>query len=147
MKHTIQNKEAKFNYEILDEFEAGLILKGDEIKSIRANRVNLKGSYVKLFYTKKGQPEVFLVGSRFYSQTLDPYRTRKLLLHQNEIKTLIGKTAEKGLTIVPLSIYIKNGKAKIKIALGRGKKLYDKRASIREKELNIKQKRILDNLG
>jgi len=135
MNVNIQNKEARFNYEILDEFEAGLVLAGDEIKAIRSGRVNLKGSYAKIFFEKE-KPSVFLVGAHFHTQTIDPYRTKKLLLHSKEIKHLVGKIQEKGLTLIPLSIYMTRGIAKIKLALGRGKKTHDKRAILREKEIN-----------
>lgn len=76
MKHTIKNKEARYNYQILEEFEAGLVLKGDEIKAIRSGRADLKGSYGKIFY-ESGKPEAFLVGSHFSASSVDPYRTKK----------------------------------------------------------------------
>lgn len=142
MNTNIKNKEAGFNYEFLDEFEAGLALKGDEIKAIRAGRVNLKGSYAKIFYSDE-KPEVFLVGAHFYSKTVDPYRTRKLLLKKKEIAHLVGKVNEKGLTLVPVSIYITRGKAKLKLAVGRGKKTFDKRAQIKEREEKRKLSRLL----
>jgi SsrA-binding protein len=145
MEKLIQNKEARFNYEILEEFEAGLQLKGDEIKSIRSGRVNLKGSYGKIFYSG-GKPEVFLVGAHFFTTTLDPYRTKKLLLKKEEIKKLVGKTQEKGLTLVPLSIYFKRGRAKLKIGVGRGKKTFDKRELIRKREIDRKIARVVKNL-
>ena len=135
MAGKIQNKYARFEYEILETFEGGLALVGDEIKAVRANRVNLKGSYAKLFYNKNSRPELFLVGAHFHSDTVDPYRTRKLLLKRDEIKRLLGKIQEKNLTVVPLSMYIKRGKAKIEIALARGKKLHDKRETIKKRDL------------
>jgi len=145
MNKKILNKYATYEYEILEKFEAGIVLAGDEIKAVRAGRVNLKGSYGKIFYSKKAQPEVFLVGAHFHSTTLDPYRTRKLLLHQDEIKRLIGKTQEKNLTIVPLSIYFKHGKAKIEISLARGKKLHDKREAIKRRDLEREARQELKN--
>lgn len=144
MSTKITNRYASHEYTILETLETGLVLVGDEIKAIRASRVNLKGSYVKIFY-ENGKPEAYLVGSHFHTTAVDPYRTRKLLLHRNEIDRLMGKTQEKGLTLVPLSLYITRGHAKLEIGLGRGKKLYDKRATIRERELNIKTKRILES--
>jgi SsrA-binding protein len=144
MAGKITNRYARHEYEISEPTEAGLVLVGDEIKAVRASRVNLKGSYVKIFYNE-GKAEAFLVGAHFHTISADPYRTRKLLLHKNEIDRLMGKINEKGLTVVPLSLYIKNGKAKLEIALGKGKKLYDKRATIRERELNIRARRILGN--
>lgn len=130
----IQNKYARFEYEILDKFEGGMVLIGDEIKAIRSGRVNLKGSYGRLFYNNS-KPEIFLVGAHFHTDTLDPYRTRKLLFKKVEIKKFIGKLQEKNLTLVPLSIYMKRGKAKVEIALARGKKKYDKREIIKKRDL------------
>jgi SsrA-binding protein len=135
----ITNKQARFDYEILDEFEAGLVLSGDEIKAIRSGRANLKGSYGKIFYSPQGKPEVFLVGSHFHTTTVDPYRTRKLLLNRREINSLIGKITEKRLTLVPLKIFIKKGRAKLSIAVGRGKKLYDKREIIKARDIERSQ--------
>ena len=137
----IVNKQARFDYQILESFEAGLVLKSDEIKAIRANQANLKGSYVKIFYSKNLAPELFLVGSHFKSQALDPYRTRKLLVRKDEIKRLVGKTTERGLTLVPLKIYVKAGKAKLQVALARGKKKFDKREAIKRRDLDREQRR------
>jgi len=131
----IKNKEARFKYEILESFEAGIQLKGDEIKAVRASRVNLRGSYAKILYSC-GKPELFLVGAHFHTFTGDPYRTRKLLLKSEEIKRLIGKTIEKGLTVLPLAIYIKRGRAKVEIALGKGRKLHDKRELLKQRDLD-----------
>ena len=131
----IQNKYARFEYEILETYEGGIVLVGDEIKAIRSGRVNLKGSYGKLFYNNS-KPEIFLVGTHFHTDTLDPYRTRKLLFKKDEIKKFIGKLQEKNLTLVPLSIYMKRGKAKVEIALSRGKKKYDKREVIKKRDLD-----------
>lgn len=142
MNKKITNKEARFDYEILEDFEAGLVLKADEIKAIRSGRVNLKGSYGKLFY-ENGKPAVFLVGAHFYTNTLDPYRTKKLLLHKKEIDKLVGKTQEKGLTLIPLEIYVTRGKAKLKLGLGRGKKQFDKRETIKKREENRRISRVL----
>ena len=138
----IRNKEARFKYEILESFEAGIQLKGDEIKAVRANRVNLKSSYAKIFYTS-GKPELFLVGAHFHTFTGDPYRTRKLLLKSEEIKRLIGKIVEKGLTVLPLAIYIKRGRAKVEIALGKGRKLHDKRELLKRRDLDREARGII----
>jgi SsrA-binding protein len=142
MKHLIRNKEAKYNYQVLDEYESGLILKGDEIKAIRSGRVDLKGSYGKIFY-ENGKAGVFLVGSHFFTTSVDPYRTRKLLLNKSEIDKLIGKTQEKGLTLIPLEIYFSRGKAKLKLAVGKGKKEFDKRETIKEREAKRKISSVL----
>ena len=122
-KPLAQNRKARYDYEILDTFEGGLVLTGDEIKSIRAGRANLTGSYVKILGA-----EAWLINMNL-SVAADPVRTRKVLLHKEEIKKLIGKTQEKGLTLVPLTLYIKRGKAKIDIGLGKGKKEFGKKES------------------
>lgn len=132
----ISNKQARFNYELLEDFEAGIVLAGDEIKAVRSSSVNLAGSYARILYGKNQKPEVYLVGAHFKSDTIDPYRTRKLLLHKKEINRLIGKIQEKNLTLVPVSIYIKKGHAKVQISLGKGKKLFDKREQIKKRDLN-----------
>ena len=116
-------------------FEAGVALTGTEVKSIRARRVNFKDSFARL---KNG--EVFLLNLHIspYEQgnryNVDPERTRKLLLHRKQIDRLLGKTQEKGLTLVPTKIYIKNGLVKVEIALGKGKKAFDKREAIKREE-------------
>lgn len=140
----IYNKQGVHDYEILEKFEAGLVLRGDEIKSIRSGRVNLQGSYAKLFY-KNGKPEVFLVGAHFFTTTLDPYRTKKLLLKKSEISKLVGKTQEKGLTLVPISIFVTRGKAKLSLGLGKGRKSYDKREIIKKRDEERKISRIIKN--
>ena len=141
MKIIAQNKKAYFEYEILETYEAGLELRGEEIKTIRAGKVNLAGSYVKILNTSK-KTEAYWIGGNI-SNVTDPQRSRKLLLHKTEITKLIGKTREKGLTLVPTKIYLKNGKAKLEIALGKGKKLHDKRESIKKKDLRREQQRSL----
>ena len=146
MNKAILNKYARFDYEILESFEAGIVLQGDEIKAVRSGRVNLKGSYAKIFYTS-GKPEIFLVGAHFHSLTLDPYRTRKLLVHANEIKHLVGKSTEKRLTLVPLKMYFKGGKAKVEIGIGRGKKEFDKRETIKKRDLDRAASQILVEKG
>lgn len=130
-----QNKKAYHDYEIFETFEAGMALMGTEVKSLREGRANLKDSYAKV---KKG--EVFLHGlhispySHAFYDNHDPERVRKLLLHSYEIKRIIGKTQEKGFALIPLKIYFSGGRAKVEIAIARGKKLYDKRESIKKKE-------------
>lgn len=130
-----ENRKAHFNYFIRDKFEAGVILLGCEVKSIRERRVNLKDSYVRVV-----RGEAFLLNCHIsaYSkiqgyQELDPIRTRKLLLNRSEINKLMGQTTRKGLTIVPLRMYFKKGIVKIEIAVGEGKKQYDKRADIKQR--------------
>ncbi len=132
-----QNRKAFHDYEILEKFEAGMVLLGSEVKSLREGRANLKDSYARI----KGG-EAFLYGLHIsaYSHASynnhEPERVRKLLLHAYEIKKLLGKTQERGLALIPLKIYFSKGKAKIELALARGKKVYDKRESLKKKEEN-----------
>ncbi len=139
MKIITTNKYAKSSYDILDKFEAGLVLTGPEIKSIRAGQVSLKGSYGRLRAVAGG--ELWLTGAHIaaYHQGVptgyDPLRPRKLLLKKSELKRLIGKLQEQGLSLIPLSLYIKHNVAKLEIALARGLKKYDKRAKIKAKEM------------
>ena len=136
------NRKARFEYHILDTWETGIVLVGTEVKSLRDGKANLKDSYANV---KNG--ELFLYHTHIspYSHgnlnNHDPLRIRKLLMHKKEIKKLIGKVDEKGLTLVPLKLYFKNGKAKIQLALAKGKKVYDKRQSIakRDSERDLKR--------
>lgn len=129
------NKKAFHDFEILETFEAGMVLLGTEVKSLREGRANLKDSHARI---KNG--EVFLHGLHISPYTHasynnhEPERVRKLLLHRYEIKRLVGKTQEKGLALIPLKIYFSKGKAKVELALGRGKKQYDKRETLKRKE-------------
>jgi len=129
------NRRARHEYEILETVEAGLVLRGTEVKSLRTGQVNFKDSYATV---RNGEP--WLLGCHIapYSHGTDanhdPERDRKLLLHAREISRLAGKAAERGLTIVPLKLYFKGGRAKIELGLARGKKLHDKRATLRERE-------------
>ena len=128
------NRQARHNYFIDEVYEAGLVLVGSEVKSLRDGKANLKDSYARI---QKG--EAFLVnahvspyaGANQFNH--EPTRTRKLLLHQREIERLTGKTKERGFTLIPLRMYFKNGKAKVELGLARGKKLYDKRETLRRK--------------
>lgn len=129
------NRKAFRDYHILEKFEAGLELIGSEVKSLREGRVNLRDAYATI---RNG--EVFLIGMHVgpYSHTghggHDPYRERKLLLHRQEIRKLARHVKVKGHTIVPLTIYFRNGWAKVEIALGKGKRTYDKKAAIAERD-------------
>jgi SsrA-binding protein len=129
------NRRARHEYEILETFEAGLVLRGTEVKSLRTGQVNFKDSYA----TVRGG-EAWLLGCHIspYSHGTDanhdPERDRKLLLHGREIRRLVGKIAVRGLTVVPLKMYFKSGRAKIEIGLARGKKLHDKRATLRDRQ-------------
>lgn len=131
------NKKAFHDYFILDKLEAGIVLLGTEVKSIREARINLKDSYATI---KQG--EAFLLNCHIspYShgnrQNHDPMRVRKLLLHEKEIRKMIGKIQEKGLTLVPLRVYLRRGRIKVELGIARGKKLHDKRESERRKEMD-----------
>ena len=130
------NKRARHEYHILETFEAGIALNGSEVKSMRTGGANIKEAFAKL-----ENAEIFIHNMHInpYEQASnfnhDPIRIRKLLLHKQEIKRLIGQTSQKGLTLVPMKIYFKKGRAKIEIALAKGKKLYDKRDTIKKKAL------------
>lgn len=132
-----QNKKAYHDYFIEETLEAGIILAGTEVKSLRAGKANLKDSYARI----KGE-EIYLVNTHISAYTqadsfhqVEPERTRKLLLHKKEIKRLIGKTREKGFTLIPTKIYFKDGRAKVELALAKGKTLYDKRDTIKKKDV------------
>lgn len=135
VKVIARNKKARHDYFIEETFEAGIVLTGTEVKSIRQGRVNLKDSYAMV---ENGEVFVNNMHISPYEQgniyNVDPLRKRKLLLHKREISKLIGYTTQKGYTLVPLSLYIKNGKVKIELAVAKGKKLYDKRDDIAKKD-------------
>jgi SsrA-binding protein len=135
VKTVATNRKARHDYFVYDAYEAGIVLTGTEIKSVRAGRVNLRDSYVSI---RGGQAWLVNVHIAHYAaasrENPDPRRDRKLLLHRREITRLQSAVQEKGLTIVPLRLYMKDNRAKVEIALARGKKLYDKRAAIEEKE-------------
>lgn len=131
-----ENRKAKFDYDILETFQAGLVLQGQEVKSIRLGRMNLTGSYIVL---QKG--ELFLVGSHVppyqpknASGGYDQERGRKLLVRKQELNTLIGKSKERGLTLLPLKVYTQKHKIKLEFALAKGQKKYDKREKIKKRE-------------
>lgn len=146
MKQLANNKKAFHDYFIEKKYEAGIELKGDEVKSIKQGKVSIKESFIG---DKNG--EVYIYGmhvtpfTEAYDKKIDPTRTRKLLLHRKEISSLIGKKSQAGFTIVPLSIYEKNGLVKIEIALAKGKKLYDKRESLKKKDDKRRIERALKN--
>jgi len=142
IKPVTTNRIASHNYELFDRYEAGIVLKGYEVKSIRAGAVNIRDSYVVI-----KNNEVFLVGSHIApyshmtSERYDPTRTRKLLLKRAEINRLVGKVKEKGFTLVPTRIYFKNGIAKLEFALAKGKRLFDKREQIKKRDIEREQRR------
>ncbi len=145
MKTIIENKKAFFHYQILDKFKAGIVLTGQEVKSIKAGRINLRGSFVVL----KGE-EVFLIGANVppyqpknVAKDYNPQRSRKLLLKKIEIKQLIGKSKQKGLTMVPLKMYTLKGKIKLEFGIAKGKKKFDKREKIKKREVEKEIRRKL----
>ncbi|UCF89764.1 MAG: SsrA-binding protein SmpB [Desulfobacterales bacterium] len=130
-----ENRKARHNYFIEDQFEAGLVLKGTEVKSLRLGRANLKDSYAKIVNGEVYIYQLHIGAYPFaYYDNHDPLRPRKLLLHKQEIKRLYGKINEKGHTLVPLSIYFKDGKVKLTLALAKGKRQYDKREAIKKRD-------------
>ncbi len=143
IKTVTTNRRAYHNYQVQDSIEAGIVLTGTEIKSIRAGRVTLTDAYIR---PDKG--ELWLLNAHIARydagsyMSHEPTRPRKLLLHRREIANLAAKVAEKGLTLVPLKLNLKNGLAKIDIALARGKKLYDKRESIARREAEVEMGRV-----
>ncbi|HBL53886.1 MAG TPA: SsrA-binding protein [Syntrophaceae bacterium] len=129
------NKTARLNYDIGDIYEAGMVLSGTEVKALRAGKANLKDSYAVVqdneVYLREMHISHYDHGNR---SNHDPLRMRKLLLHKREIKKLYGKSREKGLALVPLRLYFKNGMVKVEIGIGKGKKLYDRREDIKQRE-------------
>lgn len=139
MPQLAKNKKALFDYDILEKFETGIALSGAEVKSAKNQQINLKGSYATIL-----GDEAFLVNAHISSykpaaakqKDYDPTRKRKLLLHRKEIERLKGKMAGEGLTIVPISVYTKNNLIKVEIGLARGKKKYEKRETIKKREVD-----------
>jgi len=134
-KVVARNRKARHDYHILETYEAGMVLRGTEVKSLRQGRANLKDSFAHI----EGE-EIYLHNLHISPYEFgivaeqDPTRTRKLLLHKREIKKLLGKTAERGLTLIPLQLYFKHGLAKVELALAKGKRSYDKRQDLKKKE-------------
>ena len=128
------NRRARHDYHILDTFEAGMVLRGPEVKSLRQNRISFTDSYARI---RDGEVYVYNLHIAPYdhntSQGVDSKRERKLLLHRREIRSLTGTLTQKGLTLIPLRIYFRRGKAKLELGLARGKHLYDKRQKLKER--------------
>lgn len=133
----MENKKAYFEYSIIDKYECGIVLEGWEVKAIANKQCSITGAYCSIV-----SGEVYLIGSSI-GAAVDGMiqRTRKLLLNKREIRKLIGKVTEKGLTLVPLKIYSKNGKYKLEIALAKGKTLYDKRETAKQKQRELNEAR------
>jgi len=145
MKIFGENKKAFFNYTILEKIEAGIVLLGTEVKSIKSGRIDLQGSYV---VPRAG--EFFLVGTKIppyqpknAPADYNPERSRKILLNKKEINYLIGKAAERGLTLIPLKVYSKNAKIKLEFGIAKGKKSFDKREAIKKKEVRREIKKAM----
>lgn len=144
VKIVASNRKARHNYHIVDSVEAGLVLTGSEVKSLRQGRASLGESFATI---RDGEVFLYQMHIPVYSHAgyaqHDPTRPRKLLLHKAEIDRLIGKTKERGLTLVPLSCYFRSGFAKVELALARGKKMYDKRAAEKEREAQLEVDRAI----
>lgn len=148
-KVVARNRKATFDYHLLETFEAGIVLAGVEIKSIRANQINLQDGWVQ---AQNG--ELWLMGVHItpYQQadsfvSLDPRRPRKLLLHKKEIARIAAKIGERGLTVVPTQVYLKRGRAKVEIALAKGKQQHDKRQDIAKRDSEMEIRRALRDRG
>jgi SsrA-binding protein len=141
-KSVARNPKATHDYHILETWECGVVLTGTEVKSLRNGQASIKEAYARL---RNG--EVFLDGMNINRYNHDPVRTRKLLLHRREIEKLIGAVEQKGLTLVPLELYFKNGRAKVVIALGRGKKLHDKRDDLKRRAVERETARAVSVRG
>ncbi|MDD4169355.1 MAG: SsrA-binding protein SmpB [Desulfotomaculaceae bacterium] len=143
-KTVTENRKARHEYHIVETFEAGLALTGTEVKSLRAGRANLQDSFARvdnaelLLYNMHISP--YDQGNKFNHE---PKRTRKLLMHKAEIWRLLGKTREKGLTLIPLKVYFKRGIAKVELALAKGKKLYDRRSDIAARDARREMDRVM----
>jgi len=141
------NRQARYLYEILETYEAGIQLTGTEVKSIRAGKANLQDGYALI---RDGEAWLINVHISPYTSSgqyfnHEPRRTRKLLLHQQEIRKLVGKVEQQGLTLVPLKMYLKRGWVKVSIALGKGKKLYDKREDLKRRQDQRDMQRAMKN--
>ena len=135
-----ENKRARFDFEIDEDFEAGLVLSGPEVKSFRAGKVSLNGAFVRPLNLGAGVPELWLINSSF-SASPDPDRSRKLLVHRKELDRLIGRITEKGFTLVPLALYLSRGRVKLSVGLGRGKKQFEKRETIKRRDVERELRR------
>lgn len=146
IKNIAKNPVARHNYEILDTIEAGIVLSGTEIKSIRNGRVNLKDSYAAI---SNGEAFIYSMHISPYEHgniyNKDPLRTRKLLLNKREIFKLIGLVQQKGYTLVPISLYFKDSIVKVELGVGKGKKLYDKREDLKKKDSEMYIKKHLND--
>jgi len=138
------NRRARHDYDIIETYEAGIVLTGPEIKSIRARRAQLRDAYAQV---ERGEAWLYNMHVSSYQpgsrENQDPRRTRKLLLHRREIDRLIGRTVERGLTLIPLRLYLERGYAKVELGLARGRRQWDKRRAIAEREARREEERAL----
>ena len=148
IKIIAKNRRARHNYHIVEQFEAGIVLRGTEVKSLRRGRASLQESYARVdggeAYLINAHIEEYEAGNRFNH---DPTRRRKLLMHRREIDRLIGRVDGRGLTLVPLKLYFRSGKAKVELALARGKKHYDRREKLASREAEREVKAALKARG
>jgi len=144
-----ENKKAYFNYQIMETIEAGLVLSGPEVKSVKRGDINLKGAYVNL----QGTVAAFLVKAHIApykpavvaQRNYDPYQDRQLLLRKKELKQIFGRSKEPGVTIIPLKVYRRGGLIKLAIGIARGKKQFDKRETIKKREFERRKQRLVDS--
>jgi len=155
MRILAYNRKAKYDYEILEKFEAGIVLKGHEVKSVKLGHMSLKGAYVTTRpAVLRGKNETFLINANIppyqpknVPSGYNPSRTRKLLLKRREIKNLIGKVAQRRLTLVPIRVYTKKDKIKLEFGVGRGRQKVDKRELIKKKEAKRKMERMMKEMN
>ena len=144
VKIVTENRKARHEYHIMETYEAGLVLTGTEVKSLRAGKSNLQDSYARV---ENGELMLYNMHISPYAQgnqfNQEPKRTRKLLMHKQEIMRLLGKTREKGLALIPLKVYFKNGLAKVDLSLAKGKKMYDRRDDIAERDAKRDMDRVM----
>ena len=143
MKILTQNKKALFDYEILEEFKAGIVLTGAEIKSVRGGHVHLKGAFVSILGGEAWLKGAHIAPYKYNSNPYDPLRMRKLLLQKNEIEKLAAKLNTQGVTLIPLAVGLEKAYAKVILALARGKKKHDKRASIKDRDTKREAERAM----
>lgn len=143
----ISNRKARHDYHVLDEWECGIVLQGAEVKSLREGKGNLQDAYARVEDGEVWMHGMHISPYAFSRGELDPVRRRKLLLHHREIEEMRQRTQEKGLTLVPLRVYFKDGRAKVELALCRGKKLYDKRQTLAERDALREAERALKTRG
>lgn len=143
-----ENKRGYYDYEILEKIESGIVLKGSEVKSIREGKVSFKDSYARVENGEVFLYNFYISPYPFSNEKINPKRKRKLLLKKNEIRRLERKVSEKGLTLIPLSVYFNNkGLVKVELALAKGKKLFDKRRELKEREIKRQIERKMKDMG